>query len=174
MSVTKQGGAVVVRSSVTYVIDAVNTFSADYVCTIDKQCRLTIDYTIHPKVQMTYLPVVGMAVKMTSANDMQQWLGLGPDDAYPNKKAACILGVWDARRLTGTHQARWLQLRNASGQATRIMANGYIDRDKDSSKEVRILSQVLGRAEKGRLNDRNYQVLPDKAYSGSFTLFQPD
>ena len=119
---------------------------------------------------MTYLPVVGMAVKMTSADDMQQWLGLGPDDAYPNQKAACILGVWDARKLTGTHQARWLQLRHATGLQTRITVNGYIDRDKESSKEVRILSQVLGRAEKGRLNDVNYQVLPNKNYSGTLTI----
>ena len=170
MDVSDQGKTIVIRSSVAYRIDDDNTFTADYVSTIDEMGRLTIDYTIRPQVQTTYLPVVGMAVKMTSADDMQQWLGLGPDDAYPNKKAGCILGVWDARKLTGTRQARWLMLRNASGQQTRIIANGYIDRDKDSSKEVRILSQVLGRAEKGRLNDRNYQVLPDKIFTGSLTI----
>ena len=170
MDVSDQGKTIVIRSSVAYRIDDNNTFTADYVSTIDEMGRLTIDYTIRPQVQMTYLPVVGMAVKMTTPNDMQQWLGLGPDDAYPNKKAACILGVWDAGNMTGTRQARWLMLRNASGQQTRIIANGYIDRDKDSSKEVRILSQVLGRAEKGRLNDRNYQVLPDKIFTGSLTI----
>lgn len=170
MEVSDQGKTIVIRSSVAYRIDDNNTFTADYVSTIDEMGRLAIDYTIRPQVQMTYLPVVGMAVKMTTPTDMQQWLGLGPDDAYPNKKAGCILGVWDASKMTGTRQARWLQLRNASGQQTRIIANGYIDRDKDSSKEVRILSQVLGRAEKGRLNDRNYQVLPDKIYTGSLTI----
>lgn len=170
MDVSDEGKTIVIRSSVAYRIDDNNSFTADYVSTIDEMGRLTIDYTIRPQVQMTYLPVVGMAVKMTTPNDMQQWLGLGPDDAYPNKKAACILGVWDARKMTGTRQARWLMLRNASGQQTRITANGYIDRDKDSSKEVRILSQVLGRAEKGRLNDRNYQVLPNKIFTGSLTI----
>lgn len=170
MDVSNQGKSIVIRSSVAYRIDENNSFTADYVSTIDEMGRLTIDYTIRPQVQMTYLPVVGMAVKMTSADDMQQWLGLGPDDAYPNKKAGCILGVWDARKLTGTRQARWLMLRNASGQQTRIIANGYIDRDNESSKEVRILSQVLGRAEKGRLNDKNYQILPDKTYSGSLII----
>ena len=170
MDVSDQGKIIVIRSSVAYRIDDDNTFTADYVSTIDEMGRLTIDYTIRPQVQMTYLPVVGMAVKMTTANDMQQWLGLGPDDAYPNKKAGCILGVWDANKMTGTRQARWLMLCNTSGQQTRILANGFIDRDKDSSKEVRILSQVLGRAEKGRLNDRNYQVLPDKIYTGSLTF----
>ena len=170
MDVSEQGKSVVIRSSVAYRIDDNNTFAADYVSTIDEMGRLTIDYTLRPQVQMTYLPVVGMAVKMTTPNDMQQWLGLGPDDAYPNKKAGCILGVWDASRLTGTRQARWLMLRNASGQQTRIMVNGYIDRDKGSSKEVRVLSQVLGRAEKGRLNDRNYQTPPNQVYSGSLTI----
>ena len=42
--------------------------------------------------------------------------GVGPDDAYPNKKAACILGVWNAQAMTGTRQARWLMLRNATAQ----------------------------------------------------------
>lgn len=170
MEVSQDSKNVVIRSSVDYTIDKNNTFHADYVCTIDEKGQLTVDYTLRPNVQMTYLPVVGMAVKMTSANDMRQWLGLGPDDAYPNKKAACIMGVWDAKTLTGTRKADWLELQNGSGQQTRIIVNGYIDRDKDTSKEVRILSQVLGRAEKGRLNDRNYRVLPDTVYHGSLTI----
>ena len=170
MEVSDKGKTIVIRSSVAYRIDDNNTFTANYVSTIDELGRLTIDYTIRPQVQMTYLPVVGMVAKMTTPDDMKQWLGLGPDDAYPNKKAGCILGVWDASKMTGTHQARWLMLRNTSGQQTRIIANGYIDRDKESSKEVRILSQVLGRAEKGRLNDRNYKVIPHNIYSGSLTI----
>lgn len=170
MDVSQKGNVVIIRSSVSYKIDNSNTIIGDYVSTIDEKGRVKIDYALSPQVQMTYLPVIGMAVKMTSENDMQQWLGLGPDDAYPNKKAACILGVWDAKQLIGTRQARWLKLQNSTGQQTRIIANGYIDRDKENSKEVRILSQVLGRPEKGRLNDINYQVLPGKTYKGSLTL----
>ena len=170
MTVSEEKGKAVVRSTVNYTIDAQNHFAADYVCTIDESGRLDIDYTIRPEVQMNYLPVVGMALRMSSANDMQQWLGLGPDDNYPNKHCATILGVYDAHQLTGTRQARWLDLKNTDGTRIRILANGYIDRDKTSSTEVRILSQVLGRAEKGRLNDRNYQVLPNDTFKGHFAI----
>ena len=170
MSINQNNGKVTIRSAVAYTIDDNNCFTADYAQTIDETGRFTIDYTIRPEVQMNYLPIVGMAVKMTSQNDLRQWLGLGPDDAYPNKKAGCILGVWDASKLTGTRQARWLDLQSRQGVKTRIQANGYIDRDKETSQEVRILSQVLGRSEKGRLNDHNYQVLPNKSYKGCFTI----
>ncbi|MBQ7427309.1 MAG: glycoside hydrolase family 2 [Prevotella sp.] len=170
MSINQNNGKVTIRSAVAYTIDDNNCFTADYAQTIDETGRFTIDYTIRPEVQMNYLPIVGMAVKMTTENDLRQWLGLGPDDAYPNKKAGCILGVWDASKLTGTRQARWLDLQSRQGVKTRIQANGYIDRDKETSQEVRILSQVLGRSEKGRLNDHNYQVLPNKSYKGCFTI----
>ena len=172
MTATQEQGRIMIRSSVTYTIDAQNSLTADYVQTVDEKGDYQIDYSIRPQVQMSYLPLVGMAVKMTSQNDLRQWLGLGPDDAYPNKKAGCILGVWNASKLTGTRQARWLDIQGKSGIKTRIMAHGYIDRDKETSQEVRICSQILGRSEKGRLNDRNYQVLPNKTYTGSFSITQ--
>ena len=172
MTVSEEQGKVIVRSTVHYTIDAQNHFSADYVCTVDETGRLDVDYTIRPEVQMNYLPVVGMALQMSSANDMQKWLGLGPDDNYPNKHCATILGVYDARQLTGTRQARWLDLQSTKGIKTRVQVDGYIDRDKTTSKEVRILSKVLGRAEKGRLNDRNYRVLPTDTFRGHLAVWQ--
>lgn len=170
MTASEEFGRIIIRSTVTYTINEQNSFTADYVQTINEEGDYQIDYTIRPQVQMNYLPLVGMAVQMTSANDLSKWFGLGPDDAYPNKKAGCILGVWDAKTMTGTHQARWLDLQTKAGAKTRILADGYIDRDKTTSNEVRICAQILGRSEKGRLNDRNYQVLPNKTYTGSFII----
>jgi beta-galactosidase len=172
MSARETAAGIEVCSEVDYTIDSLNSFSAIYQCIIDQQARLTVSYTIRPQVQMTYLPVVGMAVGMTTPTDLTQWFGLGPHDAYPNKKAACTLGVWPASGLTGTRQARWVELDTAKGIKTRILADGYIDRDKASSKELRILSQVLGRAEKGRLNDINYRVLPTQVYCGKLIITQ--
>lgn len=97
---------------------------------------------------------------------MMRWLGLGLCDTYPNKKAAGLLGVWDAHDMTGTHQARWVDIETAKGVSTRITVDGYIDRDKSTAKELRLLSKVLGRAEKGRLNDVNYRVTPDQTFTG--------
>ena len=35
-----------------------------------------------------------MSMQSVSGLDQVHWLGLGPYDAYPNKQAAPILGVW--------------------------------------------------------------------------------
>ena len=166
MKVNQEKGKVMIVSEVEYSVDSLNSFTAKYTNTIDCEGRLTVDYTISPQVVMNYLPVVGMAVKTASPDDVKRWLGLGPCDTYPNKKAAGLLGVWDAKDMTGTHQARWVDIETAKGTKTRITVNGYIDRDKTTSKELRLLSQVLGRAEKGRLNDVNYRVTPDQTFTG--------
>lgn len=166
MKINQEKGKVVIVSEVEYSVDSLNSFTAKYTNTIDREGNLTLDYTISPQVTMNYLPVVGMAVKTTSPDDVKRWLGLGLCDTYPNKKAAGLLGVWDAHDMTGTHQARWVDIETAKGVSTRITVDGYIDRDKSTAKELRLLSKVLGRAEKGRLNDVNYRVTPDQTFTG--------
>lgn len=89
----------VTRSSVVYKIDAQNGFEASYVCT-NSEKGMSIDYSITPNLQTNYIPIVGLAFKMNSANSLKHWYGLGPDEAYPNKKAAEILGLWDAKNMS--------------------------------------------------------------------------
>ena len=83
MDVAEQGKAVVIRSSVGYRIDKDNTFTADYVSTIDELGRLTVDYTIRPQVQMTYLPVVGMAVKRRAYSSASEHWKVVPFEMSP-------------------------------------------------------------------------------------------
>lgn len=154
--------------AVTTVEDCVINDSNHFECT----CTVTtlsdgsrrVDYDITPHLTTNYLPLVGMKLKIQP----KQWLGLGPDEAWPNKKAAAILGVWDATGFTGTRQAQWLD--TTDGYRITLDGGGYIDRDSTGSQYVRIISHVLGRAEKGRLNDKRYRLEPGKTYHGSFTI----
>lgn len=154
--------------AVTTVEDCVINDSNHFVCSYtvttfgNGSCR--VDYDITPHLTTNYLPLVGMKLKIQP----KQWLGLGPDEAWPNKKAAGILGVWDATGFTGTRDAQWLD--TADGYRITLDGEGYIDRDSADSQYVRIVSHVLGRAEKGRLNDPRYRLEPGKTYHGSFTI----
>lgn len=126
---------------------------------------LTIDYEITPLSRTNYVPIIGLAYKMKSAKSLKQWFGKGPEEAYPNKQAAPILGLWDASKMTGTRQMRWADIDNM-----RVYCDGYLDRDSADSSEVRILSHVLGRSEKGRLNYPEYRLVPGKTYKGSLVI----
>lgn len=167
----ESGGKVFIKSDVEYTIDSNNSFEALFSYCINNDGSLDVEYSILPEVALSYLPVVGVKVSVNSPADIDSWLGLGPDEAFPNKKAGVALGVWDAKEFTGTRSARWLSVKPENKQSLRIYTNnGYIDRDKKSDSNVRILSHVLGRPEKGRLNDRNYQLPSGKRYHGSFRI----
>lgn len=156
---TKEGKTIA-RSQVAYAIDAANSFDASYVCTVEGN-RLTVDYELTPRLQTSYIPVVGLAVQMKSSTSLKHWFGLGPGEAFPNKKVAETLGLWNAKGMEGTRAMRWAEYDNV-----RVSCDGYLDRDDKESTEIRILSEVLGRSEKGRLNDARYHVKSGKTYKG--------
>ena len=152
-----------------------NSFKGTYTFDVSiKRGTMNVSYTIEPSITSgRYIPLAGMALKAQP----QQWLGLGPDEAYPNKKAAEILGVWDAKSLSGTRAAQWVDTEKwritflNDGDTYGFGYAGYIDRDSSDSNEIRLCSHILGRSEKGRLNDRNFRLEPKgKAYSGRFLI----
>jgi len=80
---------------------------------------------------------------MKSSDALKQWFGLGPEEAYPNKRTAPMLGLWDGTGVCGTRAMRWADVDNY-----RVYCDGYLDRDSKDSSEVRFLSHVLGRSER--------------------------
>lgn len=126
---------------------------------------LTVDYEITPLARTRYVPLIGLSMKMKSSRSLRQWLGKGPDEAWPNKQTAPLFGLWNAQGMSGTNRMRWADIDNL-----RIYCDGYLDRDTANSGEVRFLSHVLGRSEKGRLNYPEYRLEPGKTYKGSITI----
>lgn len=167
----KDGNKVIIKSSVDYTIDSKNRFEGDFTYCINDDGSLDVKYSILPDVALSYLPVIGMNVTVSQPTDIYSWFGLGPDEAFPNKKAGVVLGVWDAKEFSGTRSARWLAVKSNDKSGVKIYTNnGFIDRDKHTDSNVNILSHVLGRSEKGRLNDRHYQLPSGRRYSGSFRI----
>lgn len=168
ISMGKDGNNVVVNANVEYVINDSNNISATYKYVFDGS-KMRLDYALTPDIQCSMLPMVGLSVKMPSADAIKHWFGLGPYDAWPNKRTAPVLGLWDAKGMTGTKAMHWLELED-DGQKLRVGCNGYLVRDKVTGTEISVLTKVLGRAEKGRMNDVEYQLLPRKTYEGTLTI----
>lgn len=160
---SKKNGRIT-KSTVHCEINDSNSIDANYVVTVGKQ-GVVIDYEITPRLQSNYVPIVGLAYEMRDPSSLKQWYGLGPDEAYPNKKAATMLGLWDASQVTGTRAMQWVE-----ADGLRFYCDGYLDRDSNDSSVIRLLSHVLGRSEKGRLNYPEYQLPQGKTYKGRITI----
>jgi beta-galactosidase len=95
-------------------------------------------------------------------NDIR-WLGLGPWDAWPNKRSAPILGVWGgtagSEAVVGKKATRWIERSGAEG-GVRIWNDGYLGHKAASPEVIDILSEVLSRPEKGRAPDDSFPLLP--------------
>lgn len=164
-TVTAADGSEVTRTQAVYHVDDSTYFEGSYLCTRFPDGTLTIDYEITPHTKASYVPIVGLAYEMHSPKSLKHWFGKGPDDAYPNKQAATVLGLWSTEGVSGTRQMRWVDVDNH-----RIYCDGYFDRDTNDSREIRFLSHVLGRSEKGRLNYPEYRLVSGQTYKGSVTM----
>ena len=160
----QNGDNTIITSDITCVINDRNHFDCAYTFIIYKDGKMDVNYTITPTITSTYAPIIGMAIKAKP----KQWLGLGPDESFPNKKSYGFIGVWDARKLIGTRSAKWVE--TTDNRRFVLNGDGYIDRDEVDASEIRILSHVLGRSEKGRLNYPEYRIVSGKTYSGSFSV----
>ena len=155
----------VTHSVVHYTINDSNSIDASYIITTEEGGGMTISYEITPHLQSNFVPIVGLVYQIKQPNTLKHWFGLGPDEAYPNKQAAGMLGLWSAKGISGTRRMRWVEVDDM-----RIYCDGYLDRDSADSQEIRLLSHVLGRSEKGRLNYPELQLPQGKTYKGSIIL----
>jgi len=181
--VQETGDGAEIQATVAYQIDAANHFEGRYQYLIHPDGELTVRYEIRPQVQASWVPVVGMAALMPETVRQLKWLGLGPYDAYPNKRKAAMLGVWDwagAEQDSGAQTGsrgikatRWIEQTDASGSGLRIRHEGYMEYDAQQPERLRLLSGVVGRPEKGRKADESIpQLLTDtpEPFIGMFSL----
>lgn len=159
---------VAVESTVHYTAGK-NSITAYYIYKLETDGSLTIDYKYDINCQTSMLPLIGMQMQMNKATEPDRMYGLGNCDTYPNKKTAGMLGVWDATKMTGTHSMKWFELKNSSARL-RIKSDAYCDRDNLDSDILRIAHHVLGRSEKGRLNEPHYQLPAKGEYSGTIII----
>ena len=167
---------VAIHAKVNYSIDEKNKFTVDYDYSVGRDGRLRIRYAILTHVSVPCVPIVGMSLDSAPELRSVRWFGLGPGDAYPNKRSAPILGVWDTVSTdeagAGTKAMRWVERADSSG-GFRIENDGYLEIDPSNPLNMRILSGVLGRPEKGRKADESVPQLEtntDQPFVGEFII----
>lgn len=157
---------VTIRAQIKYTVDAQNSFAVNYDYSVEADGRLNVRYEIVTRVSVPTLPVVGMTIESAPELKQLRWLGLGPYDAFPNKQAAPILGVWGGAAGTpdvvGTKRMRWVE-RTGNAGGFRTLSDGYLEHDSSTPHSMRILTGVLSRPEKGRKADDSFPQLRSDA-----------
>ncbi|MFT4176982.1 MAG: glycoside hydrolase family 2 TIM barrel-domain containing protein [Luteolibacter sp.] len=178
-TIDEKAGNVEINTTVKYAIDAENSYTTQFRYNVSSDGSLNVHYEILPTINAPWVPVVGMVVKSAPELTRLDWLGLGPFDAYPNKRSAPILGVWGGtagkNETSGPKAIRWVERSNSDARF-RITSTGYLECDADAPENMRILSGLLGRPEKGRKADESIPQLETKTgkpFVGSLRIELP-
>jgi beta-galactosidase len=173
--VTEGTDEVRIDASADDVVDAKDHFAVAYTYTIHRDGALTVHYAIQPQLQARWLPLIGMTLGTVPAINHVRWLGLGPLDAYPNEKAAAILGVWSgdlaSKDIQGVKATRWAELTGNSGVGIHVEGASYLRID--NTVGVQALSAVAGRPSKRVRPEEPAQrldVTPNSPFVGEFNL----
>jgi beta-galactosidase len=173
--VTHSASEVRIDASADHVVDAKDHFEASYTFVVHSDGVLSIHYAVQPQVQARWLPLIGVTLHTSPDMNDLKWLGLGPLDAYPNEKAAAILGVWSENlsKLSSAEvkATRWVELNEPSGAAIRLVGAPYI-RLGDAS-GLQVLSAVAGRPSKrnrAEAPEQRLDVNPQSSFVGEFDL----
>ena len=94
--------------------------------------QITIEETLIVPETWQDLPRIGVRFETASALKQLDWLGLGPDESYPDRCAAQTVGVWRSSiaeqyhpyvrpQEYGAHeQCRWFRLRDETGAGIKV------------------------------------------------------
>lgn len=175
-NIKEEDGKTTINSEVVYVVNDANSFTTNYLYTVFADGQLDVRYEILPKVSAPNLPIVGMSMRTSPGVNEIRWLGLGPWDAYPNKRSAPILGVWGGaagtKDVAGNKATRWIECSGPNG-SIHISHVGYMGHKSTAPDVINILSEVISKPEKGRKPDDSFPLLPTDTgapFIGEFSL----
>jgi beta-galactosidase len=149
--VSESASGVRIEAEAEHTINDKNGFAVSYVYDVGRDGVLRVTYSVRPRVEMPWLPEIGMEFETAAGLDNLRWLGLGPLDAYPNEKSAPILGVYaggaGSDTVKGTKSARWAEATSNQRAGVRVDGAPYI---RWEGRNLRVLPSVVGRSEKNR------------------------
>ena len=151
-----------------WTIDANNSFLYEMECTLTPT-QVHIDYTITPELQLSWIPCYGIAFQPRGMKGLR-YVGLGPQDAWPNKKTAPTFGLWTYE--SGVKAVREVLVDLWEGTMCIEGAN-YLELDPSRPDEVMVFGNVVSRPEKGRKAVAPFPLLrtaEDAPFRGSLTF----
>ncbi len=128
-----------------------NAIEVAYTYTVLPNGALRVAYVITPKVELEWLPEIGLELKTAGALRNVSWLGLGPGDSLPNRKASVLFGNWTAStsspQFSGTKSGlEWAHFDFDNGVMLRVgKAAGFrIVGFVGAEQRLRLLSHLAG------------------------------
>jgi len=149
--VTESASGVRIEADAEHTVNQRNGFAVSYAYEVGRDGVLRVRYSVRPRVELPWLPEIGMEFETATGLDNLRWLGLGPLDAYPNEKIAPTLGVYAGRAgsdtAKGTKSVRWAEVTSDQRAGVRVEGSPYI---RWEGRNLRVLPSVVGRSEKNR------------------------
>jgi beta-galactosidase len=104
------------------------------VVTMDPEGTLVYDEVLHVPDVLDDLPRVGVTFRLAPGHDRLTWLGLGPHETYPDRRAGARFGRWEAtvadqyvpyvlpQEHGGHVGTRWFTLLDEEGRGVEVAA----------------------------------------------------
>jgi beta-galactosidase len=178
-NVTEGKDSVRIEAKVDYRHDDRNNVSAEYTYTVHQFGGLHLAFKVTPKVELEWLPEIGIELKTGGAVTDVEWLGWGPMESLPNRRAAAPFGQHSAQAGSpdayGTKSStEWVRfdfggkasLRAESPTAFRLEGGG-------ANQRLRLLTHVAGAWVKGGPPERpewRLDLTEGRTFSGSLGL----
>jgi beta-galactosidase len=163
-----------IEAEADHTVNERNSFSTSCTYEVARDGVLRVRYAVRPRVEVQWLPEIGMEFETAAGLDNLRWLGLGPLDAYPNEKFAPILGVYAGRAgsdtAKGVKAIRWAELTSDQRAGVRVEGSPYL---RVEGRALRVLPSVAGRCEKNRRPEApeyRLDVGPSASFLGGFSL----
>jgi hypothetical protein len=157
--VTEHHGSWRVSAVSEYHGDGDNRVRVEYNYEVFANGKLRVSYVVIPAVaDADALPEVGLEIRLSEKANELSWLGLGPGDSLPNRRASALFGRWTlpldghADALRPRSGVEWLDVELANRALVRVegLAGFRLMTSVDSGQpRLRILSHQAGAWVKG-------------------------
>lgn len=171
---------VTLSATVEYREDEKNLVEVDYQYHVGNNGVLTIEYLVRPTLDVEWIPEVGIELDLVDQPLNVTWLGLGPLDSLPNKKAAARFGQWSApvysNEASGTKSGvEWLKVTAAEGRGIYVdgAAGFRFVHDANGGSKLRVLSHLAGAWTKNGPAERpewRLDLSEDSEFKGSIRI----
>lgn len=183
--VSEHDDTVRVASTTEYRADARNAVVVDTVYDVLPSGSLKLSFVARPEItDADALPEVGLEFRVGNEVRELAWLGLGPGDSLPNRRASALFGQWK-RVLDGSVDSfrprsgiEWLDLMLVNGAAVRVTgATGFrVIPGESGQQRLRVLSHQAGAWVKGGPPERSEWRLDlekGRVFEGTFEFTPP-
>lgn len=183
--VSETGEGVRVTATTDYQGDGENTVAVDYHYEITAAGALRVRFAVRPAiVDADALPEVGLELCVADAVRELAWLGLGPGDSLPNRRASALFGRWKLALdgAAGSFRPRsgveWLEVGLAGGAQVRVdgLAGFRVMPGLDGRQRLRVLSHQAGAWVKGGPPERSewrLDLTKGRVFEGAFEFSPP-